>query len=339
MLIFLAENTLPMKTGIFALLFGILYLSGTAFSSCYDVQDMCYQSCCESNIGLWENTITAGIPESTCDADRYCARVGRWACVLYDSSKDKDDFYSCARSCVESYGCGGDWIGDTGGSTTTQTPSAPSEPSCSTDQIGTFETVTGSPKVTRGGEQFTARAGGKYCLNDEIKTSAGEKVIIDFGDGSKRMISNGGWLQIMAAEGESALLTNAYGVMETLTSSETPEAMHTVMIGCRLPTSSSCDMSVAYVPHSYLRCEFGSDGDRITVIEGQLEVIDTSSGESAFVDSGYEYYRMAEESAQEGRTRVVDLSSVPQEIRGGGDCCGTVFILMLVPLLAFARRN
>lgn len=336
-----------MKTGIFAFLFGILYLSGSAFSSCYDIQDACYQRCCGDNVGSWEILADIGVGEGECDSTSYCARVGRWGCLMQTGAGSRDSFYSCARSCIASNGCGGDWIGDGGGTTqgggTTAPPtsgaSTPSEPSCESEQIGTFETVTGSPKVTRGGEQFTATVGGKYCLNDEIKTAAGEKVIIDFGDGNKRLISNGGWMQIMAAEGESAFLTNAYGVMETLTSYETPEAMHTVVIGCRLPSPGSCDMEVAYIPHSYLRCEFGSDGDRITVIEGQLEVIDTRSGESAFVDSGYEYYRMAGESAQEGRTRVVDLSSVPQEMRGGGDCCGTAFILMLVPLLAFIHRS
>ena len=143
----------------------------------------------------------------------------------------------------------------------------------------------------------------------------------------------------MTAAEQHTFMTNAYGVMETLTSQEMPTITHDVVIGCRLPSSDSCDMSVAYIPHSYLRCEFGSDGDRITVIEGQLEAVDMGSGESVFVDSGYEYYRMPGQSAQEGRTRVVDLSTVPQEITGGGSCCGTAFILMLVPLLAFARRN
>lgn len=336
-----------MRSNGLACLFGLLFLSGLAHSSCYDVQDACYQRCCGDNVGSWEILANIGVGEGECDATSYCARVGRWACLMQSGYGSRDDFYSCAQSCIASNGCGGDWIGDGGGTTqgggTTAPPAtgASAEPQCSTDQIGTFETVSGSPKVTRGGVQFTATTGGKFCLDDQIQTAAGEKVIIDFGDGGKRLISNGGWMQMAASEfnGEPALATNAYKVLEILTSQEMPTITHDVVIGCRLPSSSSCDRSVVYVPHSYLRCEFGPDGDRITVIEGQLEAVDMGSGESVFVDSGYQYYRMVGESAQEGRTRVVDLSTVPQEITGGGSCCGAAFILMLAPLLAFAYRN
>jgi len=330
-----------MKSGILQVLFGILFLSGISFASCYDVQDACYQRCCGDNVGSWEILANIGVGEGECDSTSYCARVGRWACLMQSGYGSRDAFYSCAQSCIESNGCGGDWIGDSGRTTAPPTTGASTEPQCSTDQIGTFESVSGSPKVTRNGVQFNAQLGGKYCLDDQIQTSTGEKVLINFGDGSKRFISNGGWMQITATEfdGEPALATNAYKVLELLTSQEMPAVSHDVVIGCRLPSPSSCDTSVAYVPHSYLRCEFGSDGDRITVIEGQLEAVDMSSGESVFVDSGYDYYRMVGQSAQEGRTRVVDLSTVPHEITGGGSCCGTAFILMLVPLLAFARRN
>lgn len=331
-----------MKPNILPMFFGLLFLSGFASASCYDVQDACYQRCCGDNVGSWEILANIGVGEGECDATSYCARVGRWACLMQSGTGSRDAFYSCAQSCIEGNGCGGDWIGDSGGTATPPATGASTEPSCQTDQIGTFESVTGSPKVTRNGVQFTAQTGGKYCLDDQIQTSTGEKVLIDFGDGNKRFISNGGWMQITAAQfnGESSLATNAYGVMELLLSQDTPAVSHDVVIGCRLPSASSCDTSVAYVPHSYLRCEFGSDGDRITVIEGQLEAVDMGTGESVFVDSGNQYYRMAGESAQEGRTRVVDLSTVPQEISGGGgSCCGTAFILMLVPLLAFAKRN
>jgi hypothetical protein len=330
-----------MKSNILPMLFGLLFLSGIAYSSCYDVQDACYQRCCGDNVGSWENLNSIGVGEGECDSTSYCARVGRWACLMQSGYGSRDAFYSCAQSCIEGNGCGGDWIGDSGSSATqaASTPPAPSEPACS-GRIGTFESVSGSPKITRNGVQFTATAGGKYCLDDQVQTSTGEKVLIDFGDGNKRFISNGGWMQITSAElnGEPSLATNAYGVMELLLS-DAPAVSHDVVIGCRLPSSSSCDASVAYVPHSYLRCEFGPDGDRITVIEGQLEAVDMGTGESVFVDSGNQYYRMAGESAQEGRTRAVDLSTVPQEIGGGGSCCGTAFILMLVPLLAFAYRS
>ncbi len=327
------------------LLLAIALLSSVAFA--YDaLDDSCLAGCCAKYNGMLSELDNANVP--TCLDSSGCMIVYNGAtkgsvdvaCLKLsytntESPYDKGAIGSCiAATCGGTYAPSSDSPFNTGDNT----PSAPIFPPCA-DKLGEIYQASGDSILIRQGKEKTIVVGDTFCDDDTVRAGMYAKVFIRFTDGNVRFIGNTATLHIKTdpewrmneVDGyvEAKTSQNAVDVFKRLTSTSDERMYYDEIIGGRLAET-------VYRPHSTVIFDFGPSSEKVTVIEGAVDAIETPTGETMAIAAGEQYERMNKQGVSEGT--ITPSGSVASELANSGSCCGSALILGLAGAL-FIRQK
>ena len=220
-------------------------------------------------------------------------------------------------------------------------------PAC-TELLGTIYKVEGSPTLARSGQIKTVSEGDSYCLNDVVKTSSSGRLFIRFTDGNIRFVGSNSVMKISPYSPQNNdFVTRLIGVGEHIVRDGASQLNYDTICGgdARMHAGNipdvACRDSVVYTPHSSVRYEFSASSDKVTVFEGYVEALDTSTGEYVTINSGEQYSRGAGAPVEEASLYEVDVDTVPRSLYDseyGEGCCGGP-ALAIFAALVFASRK
>ncbi|MFH1222440.1 MAG: hypothetical protein V1492_05135 [Candidatus Micrarchaeota archaeon] len=326
------------------LLFIIVILFSLAFA--YNaIDDSCLAGCCAKYNGMLGELDNSQVP--TCLNSAGCM-------IVYNGATKGNVDVACLKLSYPNTqtpydkGAIGSCIAATCGSTYTPTSPSPFNdgtevplppfPPCA-DKLGEIYQISGESILIRQGKEKKIAVGDTFCDDDTVRAGSYAKVYIRFSDGNVRFVGNMATLHIKSdpewrmneVDGyvEAKTIQNAVDVFKRLISTGDERTYYDTITGGRWAEP-------IYRPHSTVIFDFGPSSEKVTVIEGSVDVIELPTEETRTIAAGEQYERLNQQRVSEGT--ITQAGNVSSELANSGSCCGSAFILGLVGML-FIRHN
>jgi hypothetical protein len=339
-----------MKKFIILIFIGIF--CSMIFADCVWVAHTCRSECCGQQGGMYIEDGINDMSQALALEKQGRAVIfnkgtqpgGEDICIAYAESPNLNPstLHSCISDCQINAGCG------TGSSSATSTVS----PLCD-NQMGEIIAVQGTAYCTRSGTKELIIVGNPFCEGDIIETgdAVGTKVIIRFSDGNIRYVIRRSHYTINAYEPEK-YYEGIEGAMHAIFDGPNPASeLETIVGGITLPRSKAQQTAPrsGYRIHSSVLFEIDDSVNRVTVLEGEVEILDLNTGNVIGLIQASEQYSVASYAdPATGTIYQIDLADYTEEIArgeemksysGGGCCMAFILFLPLTALLSIYHIN
>ncbi len=251
---------------------------------------------------------------------------GEDICIAYaySSNLNANTMADCINDCQANAGCG---TYTTTSSTTTQT----SELVCD-NEMGEIIKVTGSTSYyTRAGIKNVVTVGQKYCEGDIIETGEQSKtyVVIKFKDGNIRYVTKRSTYVLIAYKSQT-YYEGIMGAVQMFTNEGAQQNYDTICGGITAPRAG-------FKVHSNVLFEIDNTNTQVTVLEGNVDVIDMNSGQIVnSVETGEQYQVSTGQDPKNGVFYNIDLSDYSEEISRVEDVDNTCCLAFVPMFIIFA---